>query len=181
MAPSKESGDHLQNIRLSVGVGPIWLGARSSSVTFCCRVTVCPDSVNSFVVERENSVAQAPCVCLVDDDRAVCRAIKLLLQTSHYDVRDYSQASDLLCDAQALTCGCLITDYYMPGMSGFELLRKLRKSGWLHPAILITGHNEHDLVQRAIACGFYAVVEKPLVDLRVIKLLKECLGAPIVG
>ena len=136
--------------------------------------------VKNIVIERKNSIKHAPCVLLVDDDRAVRRAIKLLLESSNYNVREYGQASDLLCDEVAKTCGCMITDYCMPEMSGLELLRKLRSIGWLGPAILITGHHESDLVQRAIASGFYAVIEKPLTDLRLIKLVSECLCTPLV-
>lgn len=133
------------------------------------------------MVELRNSVKDAQCVLLVDDDLAVRRAIKLLLQTCHYEVREYCRATDLMCDEQAWAGCCLITDYWMPEINGLELLRKLRNTGWLGPAILITGHPERDLAQRAIAWGFYGVIEKPLTDLRLIKLLKECLAAPLAG
>lgn len=133
------------------------------------------------MVEHGASVKNAQCVLLVDDDLAVRRAIKLFLQTRHYEVREYSRASDLLSDKQAWASSCLITDYWMPEINGLDLLRKLRNAGWLAPAILITGHLERHLAQRAIAWGFYAVIEKPLTDMRLIKLLNECNVAPING
>jgi two-component system response regulator FixJ len=133
------------------------------------------------VVEQINSVKHAPCVLLVDDDLAVRRAIKVLLETCNYEVREYSRAADLLSDAKARAECCLITDYCMPEVNGLELLRNLRNTGWLAPAILITAYLDRDLAQRAIAWGFYAVIEKPLTDLRLIRLLEECLGTPIAG
>ena len=131
------------------------------------------------MVEQRNSVKQAPCVLLVDDNLAVRRAIKLLLQTCHYEVREYSRATDLLSDKRGRTGCCLITDYWMPKINGLELLQRLRTTGWRGPAILITGHLEPDLAQRAIAWGFCAVIEKPITDMRLVDLLKECLSAPI--
>lgn len=82
------------------------------------------------MIEHCNSVKHVQCVLLLDDDLAVRREIKLLIQTCHYEVREYSP-TDLLCDAQARIGCCLIADYWMPEINGLELLRKLRDTaGW---------------------------------------------------
>ncbi len=120
--------------------------------------------------------AHRPCVLLVDDDRAVRRALRLLLRARGYDVRDYGMGSELLADAESTRGRCLITDYSMPAMDGFALLTALRARGWCAPAILISGRYEGNLERKALETGFSVVIEKPLTDGRLLEALARCLN-----
>ena len=68
---------------------------------------------------------------------------------------------------------CLLADYLMPDIDGISLLGKLRKHGWAGPAIMITGHFDSTLNQRALAAGYSAVFEKPLQSERLIKAVAD--------
>ena len=56
----------------------------------------------------------------------------------------------------------LIADYLMPDIDGLTLLTRLRAQGWSGPALLITGHFDANLEERALAIGYSWVFEKPL-------------------
>lgn len=102
-------------------------------------------------------------VVLVDDDAAVRNSLKLLLTARGYNVDLYA-GGDAILKAQ-LGDGsrtCLIADYLMPDIDGLTLLERLRSQGWLGPALLITGHFNLMLEQRALATGYSQVFEKPL-------------------
>jgi FixJ family two-component response regulator len=105
-----------------------------------------------------------PQVLLVEDDHGVRRALQLLLRGRGLDVRAYASGLALLADPRALSAACLVTDYRMPEVSGFDVLRGLRDLGWMGKALLITGFYSAELVARAHQAGFSDVVEKPLVD-----------------
>ena len=102
-------------------------------------------------------------VVLVDDDAAVRNSLRLLLTGRGYDVDSYA-GGDAVLEAK-LACSartCLIADYLMPDIDGLTLLERLRKQGWLGPALLITGHFNGTLERRALAVGYSRVFEKPL-------------------
>lgn len=102
-------------------------------------------------------------VVLVDDDAAVRNSLRLLLTARGYDVDLYAGGNAVLettLDGSGQTC--LIADYLMPDIDGVTLLKRLRKLGWVGPALLITGHFDAMLEQRALAVGYAQVFEKPL-------------------
>ena len=101
-------------------------------------------------------------VVLVDDDAAVRGSLKLLLTARGHDVDDYTGGQAVLDADLGDDRTCLVADYLMPDVDGLSLLDRLRKRGWSGPALLITGHYDATLEQRAKAVGYSAIFEKPL-------------------
>lgn len=107
-------------------------------------------------------------VVLVDDDAAVRSSLKLLLAGRGYDVDVFAGGQAVLDAKLSNDHFCLLADYLMPDIDGISLLGKLRKQGWAGPALLITGHFDATLEQRALAVGYSAIFEKPLRNERLI-------------
>ncbi len=101
-------------------------------------------------------------VVLVDDDAAVRSSLKLLLTGRGHDVDLYAGGQAVLDANLDDERSCLIADYLMPDIDGLNLLGRLRKQGWTGPALLITGHYDVTLEDRARKVGYSAVFEKPL-------------------
>jgi two-component system response regulator FixJ len=59
---------------------------------------------------------------------------------------------------------CIITDVRMPGLSGIDLLRRVRELGIEVPVIVITGHGDVPLAVEAMRCGAVDFLEKPFDD-----------------
>lgn len=119
---------------------------------------------------------ERPRILLSEDDSAVRRSIQLLLVSRGYDVRAYTSASALLSDPLVHSAVGLVADYRMPDVNGITMLQRLRASGWQGAALLITGFNARDLVQRATNEGFHAVLEKPLKDHELLNKLAAALA-----
>ena len=100
-------------------------------------------------------------VIVVDDDLAVRNALKFSLEIEGFMVRAFADASALLRETELLDCGCLVIDQNMPGMSGIDLIDRLRDRKILAPAILITTDPTRALRERAANAGI-PIVEKPL-------------------
>lgn len=105
--------------------------------------------------------AERPKILLAEDDAAVRRSLQLLLQARGYEVRAHASAQTLLADTQCASAACLVTDYLLDELDGFEILLRLRSRGWRGPAVLITAYRTTDLQERANSAGFQAVIEKP--------------------
>lgn len=58
--------------------------------------------------------------------------------------------------------GCIFMDLIMPGMSGLDLLKKVRAAGCRWPVVIMTGHGSAVSAQEAIDAGAVAFLEKPL-------------------
>ena len=101
---------------------------------------------------------------VIDDDQAVRESIGFLLRSAHFTVKTYETASAFLAAAPTVGSGCIITDVRMPGMSGIDLLRRLKEMGIRLPVIVITGHGDVPLAVEAMKFGAIDFLEKPFDD-----------------
>ena len=67
----------------------------------------------------------APFVHIIDDNDAVRDSLTCLLESEDFAVKAYGSAQAFL-DGLLPDDGCVLTDVQMPGISGLELLRRLR-------------------------------------------------------
>lgn len=105
-------------------------------------------------------VAGAPLLVLVDDDPAVLGSLTFAFETEGFSVRAYPNAEALLAQAPP-NCACYVLDQRLPGLSGLDVLERLRQLGEHAPAVLITTHPSAETRSRALAAGA-EIVEKPL-------------------
>jgi two-component system response regulator FixJ len=103
-------------------------------------------------------------VHVIDDDEAVRHSLAFLLQSVDIPVQTYDTASAFLAKLHEVAPGCVITDVRMPGISGIDLLRRLKDSGILLPVIVITGHADVPLAVEAMKIGAVDFIEKPFDD-----------------
>jgi two-component system, LuxR family, response regulator FixJ len=103
-------------------------------------------------------------VHVIDDDDAVRQSLMFLLKTAGYDARTYESASTFLDQLPQLKTGCIVTDVRMPGMSGLDLLRRLKELQIAAPVIIITGHGDVPLAVEAMKSGASDFLEKPFDD-----------------
>lgn len=106
--------------------------------------------------------AAARLIAVVDDDYRVLESLDDLLQSSGYRTVLHTSAEGLLQSAALASVDALISDIGLPGMSGIELLRAVRKRiAPPLPAILITGRSETHLEQHARDLGVLRFFTKP--------------------
>lgn len=103
-------------------------------------------------------------VIVVDDDDAVRNSLKFALELEGLSVHLFKGGAELLAEADLPQAGCFVIDYNMPGMSGIELMGRLRQRQIHSPAILIASQVTDDLNGLAARSGFRRVLEKPLHD-----------------
>lgn len=104
---------------------------------------------------------ESPTVFVVDDDRAVCKSLDMLLRSVGIPVETYSSAQEFLDGCDLNRPGCLVLDVRMAGMSGLELQRLLKEKGVPLPVIVVTGHGDVPIAVRAMKDGAMEFLEKP--------------------
>jgi FixJ family two-component response regulator len=100
-------------------------------------------------------------IFVVEDDEAVRASTRALLEAQGYLVRDFADAETLLQVSDGRDADCIVLDHQLSGMSGLDLIARLRASGITTPAIIISG-DARPILGRAVEEGVHAVLRKPL-------------------
>lgn len=115
-------------------------------------------------------------VHVIDDDDAVRDSTAFLLRAAKIDVRTYESATAFLDATAGGEPGCIVTDVRMSGISGIDLLRRLKERGSTVPVIVITGHGDIQLAVEAMKLGAVDFLEKPFDDEVLLASVKSALG-----
>ncbi len=103
-------------------------------------------------------------VLVVDDDMAVRKSLKFALELEGLSIHACGSGDELLDHPDLLNAHCLLLDYKMPSMDGFEVISRLAERNVNIPVILMTSNINRELVRRADAAGVRHLLEKPLLD-----------------
>ena len=114
-----------------------------------------------------------PVVHIVDDEAALRGALALLARSVGLKAQTYASASEFLGAYRPGGTGCLLVDVRMPGMSGIDLLERLRTVEGALPAIVMTGHGDVPVAVRAMRAGAIDFIEKPFQDQHLLDLIHE--------
>jgi CheY-like chemotaxis protein len=103
-------------------------------------------------------------VLLVEDSEDVLYLLRLQLEWMGYVVETATNANTALDRAAEVRPDVIVSDLRMPGIDGFEFIRKVRSIGNLMsvPAIALTGASLGTDIQQALASGFTAHLTKPV-------------------
>ncbi len=106
----------------------------------------------------------APCVLLVDDQRDIVRLLHSTLQTLGYelDLVDAPSGEEALLEASRRKVDLLVSDYLLPGISGVELMRKIRARNPELKVIFISGMAERKARNEMLGAGAVAIFDKPI-------------------
>jgi FixJ family two-component response regulator len=114
-------------------------------------------------------------VSIIDDDEVVRNSIQTLLQSLGYNVHTFASAEEFLTSRQLHQTSCVISDVQMPGLSGIELEAVLRTEGYRISVILVTGHPDELIRDRARRAGAASFLSKPIGEANLIRCLDRAL------
>ena len=74
-------------------------------------------------------MTENPIIHVIDDDDAARQSLEFLIKSAKLAVQAHESALDFLDALPTLNPGCIITDVRMPGLSGIDLLKRLKTMG----------------------------------------------------
>lgn len=92
-------------------------------------------------------------VVVVEDDDGLRAAIVRMLNACGWRGRGFPAAEQFLASSAAKNFDCVITDVYLPGMSGFDLLDLIKVDKPNTRAILITAQDNAQVMDRVLNTG----------------------------
>jgi two-component system, LuxR family, response regulator FixJ len=117
-------------------------------------------------------------IVIVEDDADLLHALCFSFELEGWDVVTHATAEALLAGPPLPDKGCLVIDQVLPGLSGLDLLSRLRAKGIGLPAIIITTNPGPQIRARSAECGA-RIVEKPLLDGALIEAVRRGLSHPV--
>ena len=116
-------------------------------------------------------------VAIVDDDTSVRTALHELLRSMGYNAVAFGSAEEFLAGRGHERCDCLITDVHLPGMSGIELVRSLRRAGGALPAVFITAHDDPTTLKLIRQVSAVPHLHKPFSEEELVNAIRRALAA----
>jgi len=116
-------------------------------------------------------------VSIVDDDESVRESLPDLLREFGFAARAFSSAEEFLASDCVGDTRCLILDIAMPGMTGPELQRELRRRRKEIPIVFITAHRDEAVRPRMLEEGAVECLFKPFSDTALLEALDVALRA----
>lgn len=100
-------------------------------------------------------------VAVIDDERAVRTSVMRLLQSSGVHVEGFASGAEFLGNLPTGNWQLVILDIHMPGLTGFEVLKRIRDERPHLAVIMITGYEGPDVKRRAFESGAQGFLLKP--------------------
>ncbi len=115
-------------------------------------------------------------VLLADDLSPVLEAVAKLLEGSFEIVAMVSDGQAALDRTLMLKPDLVVLDISMPGLSGIEVARELKRLGSKSRVVFLTVHEDSDILASCMAAGGLGYVSKVQMDTDLIPAMKEALA-----
>jgi len=101
-------------------------------------------------------------VLLIDDDAPNREALSLLLGKAGYQVATAASGEEALAILAKTPYAVIVTDLFLPGVSGIDILKKVKSDYPYSNVILITGHASAETAVEAMKEGAFDYITKPV-------------------
>jgi DNA-binding NtrC family response regulator len=100
-------------------------------------------------------------ILVIDDERNNREALTLLLQSAGYDVCSAASGEEALTILQQTPFEIIITDLFLPGVSGIDILKQVKNDSPYTNVIVITGQASAETAVEAMKSGAFDYITKP--------------------
>ncbi len=116
----------------------------------------------------------------VDDSTTIRKIIRSSVEILNYDLLEASggnEALDILAKERE-NIKLILLDLNMPGMSGFELLKAIKKDSLYKdiPVMMVTTEGEKENIVKAVQAGVANYLLKPFTSEELTKKIIQCTG-----
>ncbi len=114
-------------------------------------------------------------VLVIDDEQAVRDLVVDILAVAGHEALAVSTPDEALAALDASGLDLVISDIFMRGLTGLQLLGQLRRRHPSMPVVLVTGHGTHAIVSEALAAGADGLVMKPFSQAELLRAVATAL------
>jgi len=100
-------------------------------------------------------------VLIVDDEEHFCRSLLKILSTRGISASAVNRGEDALEEIVRNPYDVVLLDVKMPGISGIEVLKRMKEQGIKAEVIVLSGHASLDTAVEIVKYGAYDYLMKP--------------------
>lgn len=113
---------------------------------------------------------------VIDDDPAILASTSGYLKAKGFTVKTHESAQDFLDTIGPHVNGCVVTDVRLRGISGIDLLAKMKERHVALPVIVITAYADVSLAIEAMKRGAANLLEKPFNNAALVEAIREAMA-----
>jgi two-component system, NtrC family, C4-dicarboxylate transport response regulator DctD len=117
-------------------------------------------------------------VLFVDDNALVRAALLGALEAAGFQAQGAGDAAEALEALSQQRFDVVVADYYLPGVTGLELLAAIKGAAPEIPLILYSGGMTDELAAEARDFGVRVVLEKPVATERLVEAVRVAVSRP---
>jgi FixJ family two-component response regulator len=114
-------------------------------------------------------------VFVVDDDDSVRESLGGLIRSAGLSVETFASAQQFWDRPRANAPSCLVLDVHLPGLSGFDLQKRMSEGAIEIPIIFITGRGDIPMSVRAMKAGAVEFLTKPFSDHDLLDAIRQAI------
>ena len=100
-------------------------------------------------------------ILIVEDDKDLAESVADILRFEHHNVEQIHHGQDALDSLLVYVYDLVILDWELPGLSGVEILKKVRNEGKSYPILMLTGRSSIDDKTEGLDGGADDYLPKP--------------------
>lgn len=120
-------------------------------------------------------------ILVVDDDRALRHAVSSLLEQNGHSVLQAADGPSALAHLGREDVGLMLLDIGLPGMTGLDLLARVRAGEKQPIVVVITADDTPETLLAAVRAQAYRYVTKPVAPAEIVEVVEGALHASSTG
>lgn len=114
-------------------------------------------------------------ILVVDDDPSLRELFQIIVESFGFISETADNGGQALTMFVLKTYDAVLLDYMLPDMNGLTVLQHIKQVDRSIPVVILTGHTDEQVAERAIAMGARACLYKPFDYQDLEKILKDLL------
>ncbi|MEG0820415.1 MAG: nitrogen regulation protein NR(I) [Burkholderiaceae bacterium] len=118
-------------------------------------------------------------IWIVDDDRSIRWVLEKALTRAELPCQAFGSAQEVLAELERECPQVLVSDIRMPGMSGIELLRAVKRKHPALPVIIMTAYSDLESAVSAFQGGAFEYLPKPFDVDKAVELIRRAVDESV--
>ena len=124
-------------------------------------MVIAVNQMTPFPLASERPMKNLSQILIIDDEAHNCEALSLLLGQAGYQVVTATSGEEALAILNKTPFEVIITDLFLPGLSGIDVLKRVKEDSPYTNVILITGNATAESAVEAMKEGAFDYITKP--------------------